>query len=234
MAFSLVAHTSTNTTSAGIDTSGANLIVIVLGSDVNTQESASIAAPTDNKMNTYTQLTPAVTWGTGAGGNCSIWYLYSPSVGAGHTFTNNATEFATQGFYSVIAVAAFSGSASAPLDQQSTGTTGSGTTVQPGSVTPGSANELLVAGCGFSSIGTISVDSGFTITDQPSSASGGKPMALAYLIQGAAGALNPTFTNTVSGPNTNGAVIATFKSSGGVAVVVPVLLLVGNVQGWNG
>ncbi len=88
-----------------------------------------------------------------------------------------------------------------------------GTTLQPGSVTPSENNELIVTGLGFYPSGVLSVNSSFTISDQVnyvSSAAMG--LGAAYLVQGTAGAVNPTWTDSTTATSL-AAVIATFKAA---------------------
>lgn len=204
MAIALVAHTFANNgttpvTTPAINTTGANLIVIGVAWENTTP------AISDNQSNTYT-LVASQNSGTGLGA-CSLYYCSSPITSASHTFTS------TNGTDPTIFVQAFSGAAtSSPLDRHNSANT-SGSTIQPGSVTPSVANELLVAVAQASSGGgqTLnSVSGGFTITDSGSGGPSSFASGLAYLIQTSAGTANPTFT--FSAANTwLSAVIATFK-----------------------
>lgn len=148
-----------------------------------------------------------------------MWYAWdhggSPlSVGAGHTFSGDVNVYG-------IVVEAFSGTLTSgnPLDQQN-GTRGNVvSSVQPGNVTPGQDNEVVITYCGAGAITTssFSIDSGYAITDQMLFNPGVQyAMALAYLIQTTAGTTNPTWSFAAG--NTVGASIATFKASAGGGV----------------
>lgn len=186
-AITLVAHTaghgnsSTFTTSA-IDTTGATAIVVNVSC-------AGIFQLTDSKGNVWSA--------TGSYAASPLWnvlfYAANPVVGTGHTFTI-ASPFCSA------EVAAFSGVTGVlPMDKYLTGT-GTGTSAQPGSITPTNANSVVVAGIGTPSSGTIAIsaiDSGFTITDTVNAGAGvTEGGGLAYLVQTSATAENPTWTLT--------------------------------------
>lgn len=187
MAIALVANIGSSagsgtTTTSAIDTTGASLLVVnrigFSGGD--------LGVVSDNKGNTWVQL-PRV---TGSGGLWQFFlYCINPIVGTGHTFT------ITNGTACAIEVAAFSGVTGVlPFDQLST-FIDTAATIQPGSLTPANANSLIVTGVGIYNSGPTvsSIDSGFTITDT-NPAGGNFGGSLAYLVQGAAAAVNPTWT----------------------------------------
>ncbi len=177
----------TNVAVAGpIDTSGATLLVVT----ISDYTAASVSAvPSDSKMNTWTSLT---THAGASNAKNTISYAANPTVGSGHIFTATGSVA-----YPSICVAAFSGTATvSPFDLESgAGTSGGGTTLQPGSITPSQNNEVVIGSLGWSASGTVSVNGGFTITDQtdymPGAAFGA---ALAYLVQTTATGSNPTWT----------------------------------------
>lgn len=190
MAVALVAHTLTTGSSSGgtspaVDTTGASLLVFSIaqqGTDVTVS---------DSKTNSWTGLTVY-----GSTTKCRIFYVASPIVGTGHTFTVSGTSTFSIGF-----VAAFSGvKLTTPFESQS-GATGT-TTIQAGSVTPAENGALVIAalagGATFSTL-SLTIGSGFTRTDAASYITstnyGG---ALAYLVQSTAAAVNPTW-NPASG-----------------------------------
>lgn len=186
MAYALVAHTQKITgTTPAIDTTGATLLIAYLN------DFSALNAPTDSKSNTWTPLTLQH-----VNVYSNIYYAKNPTVGAGHTFSTGA------GIVPVIYVAAFSGAdTTAPFDNEN-GVTGflGVSSQQPGSITPSNNGELVVTGIGLSSnptSGSITIDSGFTITDsnlyQNAVNFGG---GLAYLVQGSAAAINPTWSWT--------------------------------------
>lgn len=177
-----VAATGTGglTTTGAIDTSGANFLVIATYSVLPGATSFGVA---DSKGNTWTPLTPA-------GGTLSaqLFVCTSPVVGAGHTFSVTGSAI-----FSGIVAAAFSGTAGV-LDDES-GAVGT----QPGSITPTEDGALMLSCWGRNDATTLTIDSGFTITDQTSYSPGvSLTVALAYKIQVIAGAENPT-TNSDDG-----------------------------------
>lgn len=193
MAFSLISHAGSATgVTSGIDTTGANLIII------NDSFFGGSSTPTDSKGNIWTGLT-----GQGVGGRAvRLYYCYNPTVGSGHTFTSTAA-------FSSIQVQAWSGSAASPFDQENGGVG----VLQPGSITPTEDNELLVVGLSHSD-GTVtqSINGGFTIPPGNDIAnSGNDGGAMAYLVQTSAAAANPAWS-----PGTNArTVIASFKAGAG-------------------
>src|SRR5215471_5785447 len=156
MAYSLVANIGAGLgvnggTTGSINTTGADLIVVnVVGADVSLSLS-------DSKGNTYTPLTAQSRNSLIS----QLFYVQAPTVGSGHTFTVSASSI-----FAAIQVTAWSGSAASPFDVE-TGATGvSITSLQTGSLTPGQDNELLVTGLLFDHSNTVSIDLGFTISDQ--------------------------------------------------------------------
>ena len=207
-AITVVSHTSANgtqlsVTSPAIDTTGANLLVTCIAGFM--LENTPVM--TDSKSNAWTALTIR---GSGNSAEARIYYTVPTSVGTGHTFTfTNALN----GFVS-IGVLALAGASATPYDTDvGTAASSSGTSVQPGSITPAQANEILVA-CGDLEADylTPSVNLGFTLVEQVAFSSGnGAGLLLAYLIQTTATAENPTFswTNTV----TASAAMAAFEAA---------------------
>jgi hypothetical protein len=163
-------------------------LLVVAIADFNSSTKTTLS---DSRGNTWTELTQsAVTSGT----RTRIFYCFSPSVGSGHTFTSTQVSGSP---YQALAVAGFSGT-SGTYDKQNGATTASGTTLATGSVTPASADSLVVAAWGSTATSTCSVDSSMSIASQLAGvASNSFAIALAYKIQGAS-AINPTFTWTGS------------------------------------
>lgn len=200
--YSLVANTfasanSTGGTTPDINTSGATKIFVCLGSF------SAIPTPTDNKGNTYTQVKAS----TSAGGYfSSIWVCLSPTVGTGHHFTTSqASTFGN------ISVLAFSGGGTGATDVTSANQGGGITTIQPGSITPTTDNQLIICAYNGGVVTTMLINSGFTISDQGNSSAGAEQTAGSYLVQTTAGAVNPTWSETSPGANTMGTAIASFK-----------------------
>jgi hypothetical protein len=195
MSWTLVAHgtanytgASTGCTTGSLNTTGADLIII----GVAQYMSSGYVTVSDSKGNTWTALTAL---DDGSFDNGRLYYCVSPTVDAAHTFSlsgNNA--------YATMFVAAFSGSdTSSAFDleggAQAVYTTGSFTTA---SITPSQANDLIVSliGTGAAPLsGGFSIGSGFTVTDSVNYTNGSDYSgALAYLFQGAAAAVNTTWT----------------------------------------
>lgn len=223
MAFALVASVNVQNTGGGttettgaIDTTGANLIVVSVIGDGN----PGTLTVSDNKGNTYTPLTRQVQDPKFA----QLFYVLNPTVGSGHTFTATGSV----DIFCAIGVQAFSGAAS--YDQESgSGNGGIETTIQPGSLTPPADGVLFVvvmADQGES--GVHSINQSFIETmdfaENTSAAGGG----MSYLIQGTAGAQNPTYTVT-GGPIARAARMATFLADTGVVgpVAVPIMSRIG-------
>jgi hypothetical protein len=169
-------------TTAAIDTTGADLIVALVGRGDGAQGQPSM---TDNQGNSYALAVSDITSPSGT----PVWlfYVHTPVVRTGHTFSSNTP-------YGPLLVAAFKGSAAAPLDQTNHAYNAATSSLQPGSITPTQANELLISGC-VTGANVTGVDSGFTVTDNigfVSSVSDGG--ALAYLIETAIAARNPTWS----------------------------------------
>jgi len=149
MSFALLASAkingATGGTTAGINTTGAKLIVIHAGY-------AATITISDSKGNTWTPATAA-----GLSPNAQFFYCNNPTVGTGHTFT-----IAGAGTVSSIVVSAWSVTGTASLDSQ--GSAGNPPGVANSqfstvSFTPTTNNCLLIGGCAFSSGGFVS---GFT------------------------------------------------------------------------
>lgn len=195
------ASTDNNTvTTPGIDTSGANLIVIAIA----VQKLAG-NDPSDSNHNTWTGLTAV---SSSSAQKIRFYYCLNPVVGSSHTFSFSETNT-----FPTIAVVAFSG---ATAFGQESGTTAT----QPGSITPAEDNEALVTFGSHSDSGTApTVNSPFSSNLTASIAGAGPCWALgmAYEIQTTATARNPTWT-LASSPTT---AMATFKAAaaGGVTLL---------------
>jgi hypothetical protein len=185
-----VGATGTDVTTPAIDTTGADLIVIVQNTNLGNSSTGMV----DSKGNTYVQAI-----GTGTLSNMNIWYVHAPTVGAGHTFTGHAAS----GFFD-FTVQAWSGSRASPLDQLNHGS--GTTTAATGSITPTINNELLITGVNtVPGVGgtSNSINGGFTVT-----ASGEFWGTMAYLIQTTATAANPTWTNSTGGTALETAIVS--------------------------
>ncbi len=136
MAIALVASTihggptQDTTTTDAINTTGANLIVISNGAF------GDFPTISDSKSNIWVPLTAH----TSGGYIQQLYYCVSPVTDSSHTFTA-----AKPGTFPSIGVLAFSVVKVADaFDQESAGATTSGTSIQPGSVTPDENNCLIL------------------------------------------------------------------------------------------
>lgn len=185
-------------TTNAVDTTGANLLVAV---PVSYQPSFTSGTVTDSKGNSWTALTVKFS----GVGRVRIFYSVPTSVGSGHTFTydgDGGTPFPS------LYVVAASGAHATPYESEN-GATTTGTSLQPGSVTPAEDGCLVITG--LSSVGGNSqtIDGGFTRLQVDINGGNNLAAAGAYLIQGTAGAVNPTWS--WSGSNDGAAVVAVFK-----------------------
>lgn len=207
MTYALVAHTvgfsttSNGFTSSSINTTGADLLIVGLseGGGVNN------GTIFDSKGNSWGKLTQAINNGKSS----ELWFAWNPIVGTGHTFSVTGTTD-----FPALCVAAFSGSqtTSSPFDVQNSANALSASTLATGSITPGSANELVVTCLQSDGQGlAATISGGFTVLDSTTDASFGHQSAsFAYLIQTTATAANPTWTRP-SGSSTITANIASFR-----------------------
>lgn len=203
-------------TTSGVDTTGANLMVLFLAWYVGGSNSTPPTF-TDSKGNTWTGLTSR--WNITIG--IRIYYCVNPSVGSGHTVTASKT-----GAYPTPNLLAYSGvDTTSPLFGESGYSAGGLTSIQPGSLTPDVDNCLLATGtCTFGSTPTLGAG-GFT-----SRINGPGPFqACADLIQGTAAAANPTW----NGPGVDmAAAMAAFRPSSGGGGGPPATFLGAYAAGW--
>ena len=198
--FSLVAHKSAgspdgnNVTSPSINTSGADLLVVAVNYYDGNGGTYTLS---DSASNTWGSPAVSHSYTAGAHGIQEVYFIHSPTTSATHTFT----VIASGGLiFPSIAVQAWSGSVSSPSDQ--TNGAGDGTVTlmsfQPGSITPVQNNELIAVFLLNSApqSATPTINSGFNVADYTDNDGLGHNfgMASAYLLQGAAAAVNPTWT----------------------------------------
>lgn len=197
----------------GINTTGASLLVVMIGGYPDSGAGVSSGGMSDliggaASGNTWTALTAQALGGFSIFGQ--MYYAANPNVGANHTF------LATGNYYQGLTVLAFSGvTTTSPLGSQS-GNTNSNTTIQPGSVTPISVGDLVVTGLAANNTNSNTIDSGFASPPtQTVTYSSGNSIAsdITYLVVGSTSALNPTWTNGSS--NQLATTIATFKAAAG-------------------
>lgn len=203
-------------TSSGIDTTGANLLVVAVSWYAgNGVESVTVS---DSNSNTWTSLTKATNVSSGGNQRLQFFYAKNATVGASHTFTASGTAF-----YPAVHISAWSGAdTSSPFDQESVSSVQNLATIQPGSITPSAVNELVVtAQAHTNSIGTpMTIDSGFSSPDEVDRISTSLEISWAYIIETSIVAKNPTWSTPAAGTTDMVAAIASFKvSSGGGAVL---------------
>lgn len=169
-------------TTSALDTRGATAIVVVAADNGGT------STITDSVGNSYGSPALAPTPAGGVG--VQIWVIGAPTVNAAHTWTLGGATFGAS-----IGVVVLSGTALSSLVDQSNSASSTGTTtVQAGSITPTSDNQIVMAG--FVSADTYaSVDAPFTPADGSVNASGNhEGIAVSFEIQTTATARNPTWT----------------------------------------
>ena len=208
-AWTVAAHTcaaqpgggdGTNLVSSGIDTSGATLIVLYSAAYIG----SSAVSVSDSKSNTWTGLTNLAD-----SQQSRLWYAYGATVGASHTFTISTAD--TTLFNGALCVMAVSGNlvGGDPIDAQNVNSNSSALTLTTGSVTPSLNNEIVITGFASAANNTApAVDSGLTLLDSLTGT--GRPLVgLAYITQGIAASINPTWT--IDPAANNQANIASFK-----------------------
>lgn len=181
------------TSTVTLDTTGANLLVVVAHSFY-----AESSIGSDSKNATGDWAACGATSAHASGSRVRIWYLKNPVVGTSHAI-------GVVGSYGQATVGAFAGAdITAPCDQTS-GANATDTTLAPGSVTPTTDGQVAVTGItGFSYDG-FTVPSGYTRLETIFSVDS------AYLIQTSATATNPSWVNATS--SAMAAVVATFKAA---------------------
>jgi hypothetical protein len=204
--YALVASTSAasgdgNTvTTPGIDTTGADLLVLVVAGSTGSEQN-----PSDSKGNTWTGLTFE---DVGGGERIKLYYVIGGTVGSGHT------AGVASGLLPALAFYAFSHDGTPEFDAENAGGQNFGSTVQPGSVTPSADDGLIVQGVAFNVAGTFSINESYTGLVQQTKTANNIGGAGAYLIQTSAAATNPTWTHS-PGSASMAAVGAVFKAAGG-------------------
>ncbi len=178
-----------STATAGpVDTTGATLIVCIVGNIAGVSAITCTDTNGSGSINTYTGLTEFV---GSASRSMNIFYKYSPTTSTTHSFLGAGVNIGYPG----IAVLVFSNTPTTPYVSESAGGTSGTATVQPGSITPSNANNLLVVGAYGDGANPQTIDSSFTKTDALATSAGTfESIAGAYLLQSSATAQNPTWT----------------------------------------
>jgi hypothetical protein len=189
-------------TTSGIDTTGANFLAVFVAYITGTTPTVS-----DSKSNTWTPLTAR---DTTIGAKGQFFYSKNPTVGTGHTFTVSGSSI-----FASIGVQAFSGvDPSSPFDAENGAINTTSTSLNTNNVSPGQANEVIVAGLAFDGTGTVSPTAGWT-GDSQVALNGGVSygLAVAHLIETTAASAGCTFS--WSGiASTAAACVACFKIAG--------------------
>lgn len=167
----LVAHASIDgTTTAAVNTTGANFCI---GSVASTNTTPTFS---DSKSNTWTGGT---LWEDSALDTTNkLFWVFSPTVGAGHTFTAGGTA-------QTMEIYCFSGISNALQSQSGVNATTAVMNPQSASRTP-TGQVLLVAGIASTNqIGIYGIDSGFQIAESVATNASHVGGALAYYVANA-------------------------------------------------
>lgn len=205
MAFSIIDHASgintdhNTATSATLNSTGAT----VAFAEVQFQGISGAVSLSDSKSNTpWTKVAHS---DDGSGRSIELWYCNLTSVGSGHT----ASVTGTGTFPSINWLVCSGGFAT--LDQTNTNFSASASTLNTGSVTPTTDNQILIAGGRVSGGGNSvnSIDSSFTLVSTNANDANNVASGIAALIETAATTKNPTFT--FNSADVAVTAIATFK-----------------------
>lgn len=187
---SLVAHVTgtadanTDFTTGAINTSTATLLVAA----VATYGAVSGITFTDSKGNTWT----AIGGSQSTNPDLGFFYCANPTVGSNHTFTVTKV---TSGFPAAC-VSAWKLTANAAADASNAAHENTLSTLQPGSITPSQANCLVLTAIGYfdqTQGRAATISAGYTILDSVLNLTASCDV-IAYQIQTAATATNPTWT----------------------------------------
>jgi hypothetical protein len=195
--WTLVAHTTCSSvggadcTTPAINCVGSSLIVITMA-----QNGGSVAVK-DSLSNAYS-------YDLGSG-YITIYDVISPTVSSGMTFSSNATGNP----YPSLFVQCWAQSTPPTYDQHNSAS-GSGLTLQPGSVTATVNNSLIVTAISLGTdVSSLSISSPFGISDYQNGVAGdGYPGAMASYVQPTAAATTPTWTSGTSASSFYGLVVS--------------------------
>lgn len=166
---------------AAIDTTGADLIVIVTGGYI---AAGGVAAASDSKGNIW------VTQGSTAlyPHAVEVFYCLAPTVGTGHTFTVTGSFLSPP-----IVVYAFAGAVSWEAFSSAVGTS----PLASGGLTPSEAGALIVTGVCAQTLPATVMPLGFSLTSI-AGGTGAIPAAAAWRVQSTAAFVNPTWSDSGS------------------------------------
>lgn len=194
MAYAFVASVSAGSsdavsvTTGTVDTTGANLLVVVVATD----SASSNATISDSKGNTWTAAT---FYDDATSTRVRISYCFGGTVGTGHTFTATHASAPRPS----IAMLAFSGAVTAPFGNENGAGSPGVTSKQPGSITPPENNCLVVSGLSFNATNSPTQDAGMTEQESVAWVSNQcRGLRAAYKIQTTAAAINPTWSWSTS------------------------------------
>lgn len=180
---------------------GANFLVFAVAS-----HEGIAATISDSSFNSWSCRT---IYGPASTGTMKLCYAANAVTTSTHTITITCTgcfpSVAGSAFRTVLAVS--------PYDVENGATYTTATTVQPGSVTPGQNNELVVTGVsnGVVAGNTFIINSGFSTPVGEGASATNYGSRFAYLIQTVAAAVNPTWTANTA--DTGASSIASFKEA---------------------
>lgn len=205
MPYTFLAAAEAYGTTPGVDSTGATMMFVAVG----WHTAMGVGDITDNKGNTIT-----IVESSDADAAVSLGFCENPIVGTGHTVT---AASGVQG--GVVALFVSGGSNSAHQDSSANSSTSNVTSQQPGALTASATNQIAVAAMGMrpslgnSDEASFAVDSSFTLAGTLSTLGTGPTapkygVALAYLIDPALSAINPTFSWT--GANAAAAAMSIF------------------------
>ncbi len=206
----------------GINTTGASLIVVVATTNSGT------STISDSMNNTWYTLNP-VNDGTNY---AQIFYAYAPQTNSAQTFTVTRSG---SGQYPSLYVSAWAGTltASNPFDAENGSSTAVyGTSVNTGSITPASTQELIITGFGGGtcySATNFSLTSGFTFLGIAGmSGCQGDPAGVGYLIDPSNASIGTTWSWTNPFTQKVADVASFFSASGGATTSTLTLANSGN------
>jgi hypothetical protein len=180
---------------AAIDTSGADLIVIATH---YTQSDGKAVTPSDSKGNTWTASPSQQTAPTSSTG-IRFWYCLNPTVGSGHTFTFPAASSGV--LHPSITVSAWSDVSGFHSDDGDS-TNSNVTTLATGTVTPSAiAPALIVTALSYKGTSPSVSGGSLAVLEQVAYVSGVGPhigAAMGYEIQSAGAAINATWSWTTA------------------------------------
>lgn len=226
----LVSHISASissgisVTAGPINTTTANLIVIAVAYGHNT---GTISV--SDSLNNVTCWTPMNQYGAGTTPtNVQMFYCLNPIVGSAQTFTATASGST---LWQSIAVGAFNGISSSPLDAQNGMAASGAGNFKTGSITPSQNGDIIISAISDFSSSTDSIDSGMTVIEQKQAVGGTSfGVSLAWGTQLIAGPINPSWSIGPQGTNQfSAATVAAFKASSSNVSSLSPGTLTGNV-----